>query len=97
MLCDMKGDIKNRHILLVEDIIDSGVTLTYLKQMLLERGPESLKVCVLLDKVERRLVPIEADYVGFRIPNKYVVGYGLDYQERYRNLPYIAVLPMEEH
>jgi hypoxanthine phosphoribosyltransferase len=97
MLCDMQGDIKNKHVLLVEDIIDSGVTLKYLKQMLLARGPESLKVCVLLDKVERRLVPIEADYVGFRIPNKYVVGYGLDYKERYRNLPYIAVLPMEEH
>jgi hypoxanthine phosphoribosyltransferase len=64
--------------------------------MLLGRGPASLKVCVLLDKTERRQVPIEADYAGFRIPNKYVVGYGLDYQDRYRNLPYIAVLPREE-
>lgn len=97
MLCDMKEDIKDKHVLLVEDIMDSGVTLKYLKQMLLERGPASLKVCVLLDKTERRQVPIKADYVGFRIPNKYVVGYGLDYQDRYRNLPYIAVLPMEEH
>ena len=60
------------------------------------RGPASLKVCALLDKSERRKVPIEADYAGFRIPNKYVVGYGLDYQDRYRNLPYIAVLPLEE-
>jgi hypoxanthine phosphoribosyltransferase len=76
--------------------MDSGVTIDYLKQMLLERGPASLKVCVLLDKVERRTVKIEADYAGFRIPNKYVVGYGLDYEDRYRNLPYIAVLPMEE-
>jgi len=96
MLCDMKEDIKNKHVLLVEDIIDSGVTLKYLKQMLWEREPASLKVCALLDKTDRRQVLIEADYVGFRIPNKYVVGYGLDYKDRYRNLPYIAVLPMDE-
>jgi hypoxanthine phosphoribosyltransferase len=96
MLCDMKEDIKGEHILLVEDIVDSGVTLQYLKQKLLDRGPASLKVCVLLDKADRRQVQIEADYPGFRIPNKYVVGYGLDYKDRYRNLPYIAVLPMEE-
>ena len=96
MLCDMKEDIKGKHVLLIEDIMDSGVTIDYLKKMLLERGPASLKVCVLLDKTDRRQVPIEADYAGFRIPNKYVVGYGLDYKDRYRNLPYIAVLPVEE-
>ena len=96
MLCDLKLDIRDKHILLIEDIVDSGVTLRYLKDMLLARGPASLKVCVLLDKAERRQVDIEADYLGFRIPNKYVVGYGLDYKDRYRNLPYIAVLPMEE-
>jgi len=96
MLCDIKEDIKDKHVLLVEDIVDSGVTLQYLKQMLMDRGPASLKVCVLLDKAERRKVGIEADYAGFRIPNKYVVGYGLDYRDRYRNLPYIAVLPLEE-
>jgi len=96
ILCDMKEDIKGKHVLLIEDIIDSGVTIDYLKKMLLERGPATLKVCVLLDKAGRRQVPIEADYAGFRIPNKYVVGYGLDYKERYRNLPYIAVLPLEE-
>ena len=96
MICDLKEDIRGKHVLLIEDIVDSGVTLRYLKQMLEERGPASLRVCVLLDKVERRKVQIEADYAGFRIPNKYVVGYGLDYQDRYRNLPYIAVLPMEE-
>ena len=96
MLCDIKEDIKGKHVLLVEDIVDSGVTLQYLKQMLIDRGPASLKVCVLLDKAERRKVEIEADYGGFRIPNKYVVGYGLDYKDRYRNLPYIAVLPLEE-
>jgi hypoxanthine phosphoribosyltransferase len=96
MICDIKEDIRGKHVLLVEDIVDSGITLQYLRQMLLERGPASLKVCVLLDKADRRQVQIEADYAGFRIPNKYVVGYGLDYKDRYRNLPYIAVLPMEE-
>ncbi len=96
MLCDIKDDISGKHVLLVEDIVDSGVTLQHLKQRLLERGPASLKVCVLLDKADRRKVQIEADYAGFRIPNKYVVGYGLDYKDRYRNLPHIAVLPMEE-
>lgn len=96
MICDIKEDIRGKHVLLVEDIVDSGITLQYLRQMLVERGPASLKVCVLLDKPDRRQVQIEADYPGFRIPNKYVVGYGLDYKDRYRNLPYIAVLPMEE-
>jgi hypoxanthine phosphoribosyltransferase len=96
MICDMKEDVKGKDVLLIEDIMDSGVTIDYVKKMLLARGPASLKVCALLDKSERRKVPIEADYAGFRIPNKYVVGYGLDYQDRYRNLPYIAVLPLEE-
>jgi len=96
MLADMKEDIRGKHVLLIEDIIDSGVTIDHLKRMLLDRGPESLKVCVLLDKPDRRKVQIEADYAGFRIPNKYVVGYGLDYQDRYRNLPYIAVMPHDE-
>jgi hypoxanthine phosphoribosyltransferase len=96
ILSDMKEDITDKHVLLIEDIMDSGVTLGYLKEMLLTRNPASLKLCVLLDKTDRRQVPVEADYVGFRIPNKYVVGYGLDYKDRYRNLPYIAVLPMDE-
>ena len=96
MLADMKEDIRGKHVLLVEDIMDSGVTVDHIKKMLLDRGPESLKVCVLLDKPGRRKVQIEADYAGFRIPNKYVVGYGLDYQDRYRNLPYIAVMPHDE-
>jgi hypoxanthine phosphoribosyltransferase len=96
MLADMKEGIRGKDVLLVEDIMDSGVTIDYLKKMLLDRGPASLKVCVLLDKPDRRKVQIEADYAGFRIPNKYVVGYGLDYKDRYRNLPYIAVLPLDE-
>jgi len=96
IIADMKEDIKGKDVLLVEDIIDSGVTVDFVKKMLLARSPASLKVCVLLDKPGRRKVQIEADYAGFRIPNKYVVGYGLDYKDRYRNLPYIAVLPYEE-
>lgn len=96
ILSDIKTDIKGKDVLLIEDIVDSGVTVAYLRDMLTQRGPASLKVCVLLDKVERRKIAIEADYAGFRIPNKYVVGYGLDYQDRYRSLPYIAVLPVEE-
>lgn len=96
ILSDIKTDIKGKDVLLIEDIIDSGVTVAYLRDMLTQRCPASLKVCVLLDKVERRKIAIEADYAGFRIPNKYVVGYGLDYQDRYRSLPYIAVLPVEE-
>jgi hypoxanthine phosphoribosyltransferase len=96
MHADMKEDIRGKHVLLIEDIMDSGVTIDHLKRMLQDRGPASLKVCVLLDKPDRRKVQIEADYAGFRIPNKYVVGYGLDYQDRYRNLPYIAVMPHDE-
>jgi hypoxanthine phosphoribosyltransferase len=96
IIADMKEDIRGQHVLLVEDIMDSGVTISHIKQLLLERGPTSLKVCAFLDKADRRKVRIEADYAGFRIPNKYVVGYGLDYKDRYRNLPYIAVLPLDE-
>ncbi len=96
ILADMQENVHGKDVLLVEDIMDSGVTIDYLKKRLLAQGPASLKVCVLLDKPDRRKVAIEADYAGFRIPNKYVVGYGLDYQDRYRNLPYIAVLPHEE-
>lgn len=96
ILADMQEDVKGKDVLLIEDIMDSGVTVDYLKQRLLAQGPASLRVCVLLDKPDRRRVAIEADYAGFRIPNKYVVGYGLDFDDRYRNLPYIAVLPNEE-
>lgn len=96
IMADMKENVQGQDVLLIEDIMDSGVTVDYLKKRLLAQGPASLKVCVLLDKPDRRKVQIEADYAGFRIPNKYVVGYGLDFQDRYRNLPYIAVLPHEE-
>lgn len=89
---DLSVDIKGRDIILVEDILDSGRTLAYLKQRLLTRNPQSLKVCTLLDKPEGRVVEAKADYVGFNVPNEFLVGYGLDYEEYYRNLPYVGVL-----
>jgi len=88
---DVREPIERRHILLIEDIIDTGITLNYIRERLLQRSPESLKICTFLDKRERRIVDVPIDYVGFVIPNEYVVGYGLDYDNRYRNLPYIAV------
>ena len=87
---DLSIDIEGKNVLIVEDIIDSGLTMHTLKEMLLKRNPKSLRICTLLDKKERRKVKIDADYVGFSIPNKFVLGYGLDYEEYYRNLPYIA-------
>ena len=87
---DLEIDIAGKNVIIVEDIIDSGITMLTLKNYLLKKKPASLKICTLLDKKERRKVDIEADYVGFEIPNKFVLGYGLDYEEYYRNLPYIA-------
>jgi hypoxanthine phosphoribosyltransferase len=92
MVSDLTEDIKGRDVLLVEDIVDSGLTVQYLVKTLAKRKPRSIKVCTLLSKPERRKVDAQVDYVGFKIPNKYVVGYGLDYQQKYRNLPYLAVL-----
>ncbi len=92
ILKDLEGPVEHKHILVVEDIIDSGLTLHYLLDMLQRRNPLSLRVCTLLDKERERLKVIKTDYVGFRIPDKFVVGYGLDYAQRYRNLPYIGVL-----
>ncbi len=88
---DIKYDISGKHVILVEDIIDTGVTLKTLTKMLATRAPESLKVCSLLDKPSRRKVDFEGDYVGFKIPDEFVVGYGLDYAEKYRNLPEVCV------
>ncbi len=87
---DINTDIKDKNVIIVEDIIDSGITMTNLKEYLLSKQPKSLKVCTLLDKKERRQVEVEADYVGFDVPNKFILGYGLDYEECYRNLPYIG-------
>ena len=85
-------DVKDRHVLIVDDILDTGKTLSMISGMIRGMHPKSVNVCVLLDKKSRRLVPFEADLVGFQIPDKFVVGYGLDFAERYRNLPYIAVV-----
>ncbi|MGI6578047.1 MAG: hypoxanthine phosphoribosyltransferase [Eubacteriales bacterium] len=89
---DLDIDIENRHILIVEDILDSGLTLSYIKRILETKKPASVRICTLLDKPGRRTAEITADYVGFTIPDKFIVGYGLDYAERYRNLPMIGVL-----
>ncbi len=95
ILKDLDKDIVGKHIIIVEDIVDSGLTLSFLKENLLSRGAASLRICALLDKPERRKVDIRADYQGFSIPDAFVVGYGLDYAEYYRNLPYIGVLKPE--
>ena len=87
---DVSESIAGKEVLIVEDIIDSGNTLNLLPKILMERGPKSIRLCALLDKPDRREVDVKMDYVGFRIPDKFVVGYGLDYDQRYRNLPYIA-------
>lgn len=96
ILKDLDTSIEGRHVLLVEDIVDSGLTLSYLCDILLAREPASLKVCTLLDKAARRRVKVPLDYVGFEVPNVFLVGYGLDYRERFRELPYIARLDVAD-
>lgn len=97
ILKDLETDIQDRHVLIAEDIIDSGLTLNYLLNNLRSRKPASLKICTLLDKPSRRQVEIRPDYCGFEIADKFVVGYGLDYNQKYRNLPYIGVLKPEAY
>jgi hypoxanthine phosphoribosyltransferase len=92
ILKDLDLNIEGRHVLVVEDIIDSGLTLSYLTRTLAAREPASLEVCTLLTKPERREVDVPVKYVGFEIPNRFVIGYGLDFGERYRNLPFVGVL-----
>ncbi len=92
---DLTHDIEGKDVIIVEDILDSGVTLSYLKGYLANRKPASLKIVTLLDKPARRRADIAADYCGFTVPDEFVVGYGLDYAERYRNLPYIGILKPE--
>jgi hypoxanthine phosphoribosyltransferase len=92
ILKDLSTSIEGREVLVVEDIIDTGLTLNYLLRYLHDKGPASIRICCLLDKPARRLAPIEIDYRGFTIADRFVIGYGLDYGERYRNLPYIGVL-----
>ena len=95
LIKDLNSSIEGRHVVIVEDIVDTGHTLSYLKKMLNERKPASLKVCTLLDKKCRRTVDLEAEYAGFDIDDYFVVGYGLDYDEEYRNLPFVGVLKPE--
>jgi hypoxanthine phosphoribosyltransferase len=95
IIMDLKAPIEDRHVLIVEDIIDSGRTLDYMRRSLMARSPGSLRICTLLNKPARREIDVAVDYVGFDIPDEFVVGYGLDFDELYRNLPFIAVLKPE--
>src|SRR5438034_10717776 len=92
ILKDLEGPIDQKHVLIVEDIVDSGLTLHYQMDVLKQRRPLSLRVCALLDKGRERIKVVKLDYTGFQIPNRFVVGYGLDYAQRYRNLPYVGIL-----
>jgi hypoxanthine phosphoribosyltransferase len=93
LIKDVDQPIEGKHVIVVEDILDTGLTLDFLKKLFLQHKPQSLRIAALLDKPSRRLVKIDADYVGFSIPNKFVVGYGMDYAERFRNLPDICLMP----
>lgn len=91
---DLDEPLEGKHVIIIEDIVDSGRTLSYLMEMLRKRNPESLALCTLLDKPERRVVDVKVDYTGFQIPDEFVVGYGLDYDQKYRNLPFIGVVEL---
>ena len=92
---DLDETLAGKDVIVVEDIVDSGRTLSYLTEMLKDRKPASLRLCTLLDKPERRVVDVHVDYTGFEIPDEFVVGYGLDYDQKYRNLPYIGIVEFE--
>ena len=92
---DLDESIKDKDVIVVEDIVDSGRTLSYLLEMLQGRGPATMRLCTLLDKPDRRVVDVDVDYTGFQIPDEFVVGYGLDYDQKYRNLPYIGVVEFD--
>ena len=95
ILKDLREDITGKHVLIIEDIIDTGLTLSYLRRMLLQRGPASLEICALLSKPSRRQVDLSVKYLGFEVPDEFVIGYGIDYAGAYRNLPDIRVLARE--
>jgi hypoxanthine phosphoribosyltransferase len=92
---DLEDSVESRHVLVVEDIVDTGLTLNYLLENLRHRNAASVRVCALLDKPSRRRVPVPVDYTGFEVPNAFVVGYGLDYDQKYRGLPFIGILKPE--
>ena len=92
---DLDEPLKDRHVIVIEDIVDSGRTLSYLLDMLRSRGAADVRLCTLLDKPDRRVVDVKVDYTGFEIPDEFVVGYGLDYDQKYRNLPYIGMVKFE--
>lgn len=92
---DLDDSLEGKNVIVIEDIVDSGRTLTYLLQMLKSRKPASLRLCTLLDKPDRRVVDVKVDYTGFQIPDEFVVGYGLDYDQKYRNLPYIGIVEFD--
>ncbi len=96
ILKDLDSDIEGKNVIIVEDIIDTGLTLSYLRENLKARNPKSLKICTLLDKPERRKCDIPVDYAGFKIPDKFIVGYGIDCGEQFRNLPYIGIVEKED-
>lgn len=93
---DLETSVEGKHVILLEDIVDTGRTLSYLIEYLKEKKPASLKLCTLLDKPSRRVIDVNADYIGFTIPDAFIVGYGLDYDQKYRNLPYIGILHLDE-
>ena len=95
LIKDIDNPIENQHVILVEDILDTGLTLSYLRGLMLQHKPASLKIATCLDKPDRRLVPIDADYIAFKIPNHFVIGYGMDYAENYRNVEDIRLFPNE--
>lgn len=95
ILQDLSINIEGQDVIIIEDIVDSGMTLDYIRHILLARHPKSLRICTLLDKRVARKIDVPIDYVGFEIPDEFVIGYGLDYGERYRNLPYVAVMKVE--
>ena len=93
---DLEDSLMEKNVIVIEDIVDTGRTLSYLLKMLGERKPKSLRLCTLLDKPDRRVTDVEVDYTGFQIPDEFVVGYGLDYAQKYRNLPYIGIVEFDE-
>jgi hypoxanthine phosphoribosyltransferase len=96
ILQDLSINIEGEDVIIVEDIVDSGLTLDYIRQILLARHPKTLRICTLLDKKPKREIEVPIDYIGFEIPDEFVIGYGLDYDQKYRNLPYIAIMVVDD-